>query len=71
VVSIDHFGSEHFLYFIVPGLLLCGLEWIPKAHTGGMQMIGRHFSWNYQTWLNLFFIPVSLIYFYWGRKSMK
>jgi uncharacterized membrane protein YraQ (UPF0718 family) len=47
------------------------LHWIPKAHTGGMQMGGRHFSWNYQTWLNLFFIPVSLIYFYWGRKSMK
>lgn len=47
------------------------LHWIPKAHTGGMQMTGHHFSWNYQTWLNLFFIPVSLIYFYWGRKSMK
>jgi uncharacterized membrane protein YraQ (UPF0718 family) len=47
------------------------LHWIPKAHTGGMQMTDRHFSWNYQTWLNLFFIPVSLIYFYWGKKSMK
>jgi uncharacterized membrane protein YraQ (UPF0718 family) len=45
------------------------LHWIPKAHTGGMQMTGRHFSWNYQTWLNLFFIPVSLIYFYWGKKK--
>ena len=47
------------------------LHWIPQAHTGGMQMMGRHFGWNYQTWLNLFFIPVSLVYFYWGRKSMK
>jgi uncharacterized membrane protein YraQ (UPF0718 family) len=47
------------------------LHWIPKAHTGGMQMTGRHFSWNYQTWLNLFFIPVSLVYFYWGKRSMK
>jgi uncharacterized membrane protein YraQ (UPF0718 family) len=47
------------------------LNWIPKAHTGGMQMTGTHFSWNYQTWLNMFFIPVSLIYFYWGRKGMK
>ena len=46
------------------------LHWIPKAHTG-MQMSSEHFSWNYQTWLNLFFIPVSLVYFYWGRKSMK
>jgi uncharacterized protein len=47
------------------------LNWIPKAHTGEMQMTGEHFKWNYQTWLNLFFIPVSIIYFYWGRKSMK
>jgi uncharacterized membrane protein YraQ (UPF0718 family) len=47
------------------------LHWIPNAHTGSMQMTGRHFSWNYQTWLNLFFIPLSMIYFYWGRKSMK
>ncbi|MDB4902922.1 MAG: metal ion permease [Mucilaginibacter sp.] len=47
------------------------LHWIPKAHSGGMQMTNVHFKWNYQTWLNLFFIPVSLIYFYWGRKTMK
>jgi uncharacterized membrane protein YraQ (UPF0718 family) len=47
------------------------LHWIPQAHTGGMKMMDKHFSWNYQTWLNLFFIPLSLIYFYWGRKSMK
>jgi len=46
------------------------LHWIPKAHTG-MQTSSEHFSWNYQTWLNLIFIPVSLVYFYWGRKSMK
>ncbi len=47
------------------------LHWIPKAHTGGMQMATEGFKWNYQTWLNLFFIPVSIAYFYWGRKSMK
>jgi len=47
------------------------LHWIPKSHTGGMQMTGEHFEWNYQTWLNIFFIPVSLVYFFWGRKSMK
>lgn len=46
------------------------LNWIPKAHTG-MQMSAAPISWNYQTWLNLIFIPVSLIYFFWGRKSMK
>jgi uncharacterized membrane protein YraQ (UPF0718 family) len=47
------------------------LHWIPNAPTGRMQMTGRHFSWNYQTWLNMFFMPVSIIYFYWGMKSMK
>ncbi|MDB5152234.1 MAG: metal ion permease [Mucilaginibacter sp.] len=47
------------------------LHWIPRAHTGGMQMTNEHFKWNYQTWLDLFFIPVSIAYFYWGRKSMK
>jgi len=46
------------------------LHWIPKAHTS-MQMSSEHFNWNYQTWLNLFFIPLSLVYFYWGKKSMK
>jgi uncharacterized membrane protein YraQ (UPF0718 family) len=46
------------------------LQWIPKAHTG-MQMSRAPISWNYQTWLNLIFIPLSLAYFYWGRKSMK
>jgi len=47
------------------------LHWIPKSPVGEMQMATEHFAWNYQTWLNLFFIPVSVIYFYWGRKSMK
>jgi len=47
------------------------LHWIPKAHSGGMQMTKEGFKWNYQTWLNLFFIPLSIAYFYWGRKSMK
>jgi hypothetical protein len=47
------------------------LHWIPKTHTGGMQMTGRHFKWDYQAWLNLFFIPVSIVYFYWGKKGMK
>jgi uncharacterized membrane protein YraQ (UPF0718 family) len=47
------------------------LNWIPKAHSGGMQMTKDNFKWNYNTWLNLFFIPVSISYFFWGRKSMK
>jgi len=63
------------LSIFVTSLLLdysfAALHWIPKAHTGGMQMTNEGFKWNYQTWLNLFFIPVSIAYFYWGRKSMK
>jgi uncharacterized membrane protein YraQ (UPF0718 family) len=47
------------------------LKWIPKAHSGGMQMTNVHFQWNYATWLNIIFIPLSLIYFYYGKKSMK
>ena len=47
------------------------LHWLPKARSGGMQMKNDGFQWNYQTWLNLFFIPLSLFYFFWGRKSMK
>jgi uncharacterized membrane protein YraQ (UPF0718 family) len=64
VVSI--FATSLFLDYS-----FAALHWIPKTHTGGMQMTNRHFKWDYQTWLNLFFIPVSIAYFYWGRKSMK
>ncbi|WP_158995668.1 permease [Mucilaginibacter sp. L196] len=60
-----------FLTSLFLDYLFAALHWIPKAHTGGMKMTGHHFSWNYQTWLNMFFIPLSLIYFYWGKKSMK
>ncbi|HWD86775.1 MAG TPA: permease [Mucilaginibacter sp.] len=47
------------------------LHWLPKPHSAGMQMAAQHFEWNYNTWLNLIFIPVSLWYFFLGRKSMK
>jgi len=47
------------------------LHWIPKAHSAKMQMAHEGLKWNYQACLNLFFIPVSIAYFYWGRKSMK
>lgn len=46
-------------------------HWLPQAHSGGMQMNTSHFKWNYASWLNVFFIPVSVAYFYWGRKSMQ
>jgi uncharacterized protein len=64
VVSI--FATSIFLDYS-----FAALHWIPKAHTGGMQMTDVHFKWNYATWLNIFFIPTSIAYFYWGRKGMK
>jgi len=47
------------------------LHWLPKPGSGGMQMKAAHFEWNYNTWLNILFIPLSLVYFFWGKKSMK
>lgn len=66
ILVISIFATSLFLDYS-----FAALRWIPKAHTGSIQMTGRHFRWNYQTWLNMFFMPVSLAYFYWGRKSMK
>ena len=45
------------------------LHWIPKSPVAHMQMEHWKFEWSYATWLNLFFIPVSIIYFFWGKKS--
>lgn len=47
------------------------LHWIPKSPHQDMQMQHWKFEWNYATWLNLFFIPLSVIYFFSGKKSMK
>jgi hypothetical protein len=47
------------------------LHWLPGSHNGGMQMRTQHFQWNYNSWLNILFIPVSIGYFFWGKKSMK
>jgi uncharacterized membrane protein YraQ (UPF0718 family) len=83
LVFRNYFGSKTMWYLLlvlalsilVTSLLLDytfeALRWIPKSHSGGMQMTDAHFKWNYNTWLNLFFIPVSVIYFFAGRKSMK
>ena len=47
------------------------LHWLPKPHNGSMQMNSEHFEWNYNTWLNVIFIPLSLFYFFRGKRSMK
>lgn len=46
------------------------LHWIPEHHGTGMQQM-EHFQWNWQAWLNVFFIPLSLVYFFVGKRSMK
>jgi uncharacterized protein len=51
--------------------LFAALHWLPKPLTGAMQMEQAHFQWNYNAWLNLLFIPLSIIYFFWGKKTMK
>ncbi len=45
--------------------------WVPHQHGEQMtmQMIG--IQWNYTTILNIVFIPLSLLFFFKGRKSMK
>jgi len=45
------------------------LHWLPEPHKSGMQMAEQHFEWNYTTWLNLLFIPVSIAYFWWGTQK--
>jgi len=47
------------------------LHWIPKSPHKDMQMQHWKFEWNYATWLNLFFIPLSVVYLFSGKKSMK
>lgn len=38
----------------------------PKSSGADMEMA---FEWDYKAWLNLFFIPISLIYFFTGKKQ--
>lgn len=83
MVFKSYYGGKtmwYLLAFLVISIFLTSLfldysfaamHWLPKPHAGGMQMAAQHFKWNYNTWLNLIFIPVSLWYFFLGRKSMK
>lgn len=66
ILIVSIFSTSLFLDYS-----FAALHWIPKPHAGGVQMTSEHLEWNYQTWLNIFFIPASLVYFFWGRKSMK
>jgi uncharacterized membrane protein YraQ (UPF0718 family) len=46
-------------------------HWIPKSPAGQMRAMSPTFVWDWQAWLNMIFIPLSLFYFLWGRRNMK
>ena len=45
--------------------------WMPHQHADEITMKMEAIKWNYKTILNLIFIPVSLLLFFWGKRSMK
>jgi uncharacterized membrane protein YraQ (UPF0718 family) len=83
MVFRKYYGNKtmwHLLFILVISIFITSLildysfellHWIPKTHHTAMQMENGGFKWDYQTWLNLLFIPVSLIYFFWGKKGMQ
>ncbi|MBK0378916.1 permease [Mucilaginibacter segetis] len=47
------------------------LNWLPKSNTGGITHVNNQFTWDWQAWLNVIFIPTSIAYYFWGRRGMK
>lgn len=47
------------------------MGWIPNHPTGSGSMIHKAITWDYSTVLNIIFIPLSVAYFFWGRKQGK
>ena len=47
------------------------MGWIPNHPTGSGPMIHKAITWDYSTVLNIIFIPLSVAYFFWGRKQGK
>ncbi|MGN6181895.1 MAG: permease [Mucilaginibacter sp.] len=60
-----------FLTALALDYTFAALHWIPQNHHRNMEMSSQHFEWNYGTWLNFIFIPLSVLYFFWGRKKLK
>ncbi len=46
------------------------IGWIPKAHGAQVNMQMDAIQWNYKTFLNMLFIPLSFIGFFLGKKWM-
>lgn len=64
-------GLSIFITALIIDVSFEGLHWLPKSPHQNMQMQHWNFKWDYASWLNLFFIPVSIVYFFIGKKSMK
>jgi hypothetical protein len=47
------------------------LHWIPASPAGHAGPVGHSFHWDWQAWLNIVFVPLSIIYFIWGRRASK
>ena len=47
------------------------LGWIPANHGQQMAMQMEAIQWNYKAILNIIFIPLSLFFFFRGRRAMK
>jgi len=60
-----------FITALVVDVGFTALHWVPKLPVGYMSGMSQPFVWNWQAWLNAVFIPLSLLYFFWGRRSMK
>lgn len=83
MVFRSYFGTRPMLYLLLVMVIsifitamfldysFAALHWLPKSQHGGMQMSRQHWQWNYGTWMDFLFIPLSVTYFFWGRKGMK
>jgi hypothetical protein len=47
------------------------LHWLPQSPRHFIHMQRWKFEWGITTWLNFFFIPAAVLYFFWGKRSMK
>lgn len=47
------------------------LHWLPKSPSHNTQLQPWNFKWNYGSFLDIFFIPAAIVYFFIGKRSMK
>ena len=59
-----------FITALIIDLGFSALHWIPQTPASGNMGSEHPFQWDWQAWLNLIFLPVSLFYFFWGKRSM-